>query len=96
MVIRYIPNRICVGAYDYEWTAQTPVEEVGQWEEMPQWCFDKDSNMEVYFAEKKYLETKLRCINGENVKVDHTGGYFIVPVQHDRIWTWNGHGHCAD
>ena len=22
------PNRICVGAYDYEWTAQTPVEEV--------------------------------------------------------------------
>ncbi len=74
----YIPNRICVGAYDYEWTAQTPVEEVGQWEEMPQWCFDKDSNMEVYFAEKKYLETKLRCINGENVKVDHTGGYFTI------------------
>ena len=37
----YIPNRICVGAYDYEWTAQTPVEEVGQWEATPiQWCFD--------------------------------------------------------
>mgnify|MGYP000556246607 FL=1 len=34
--------------------------------------------MEVYFAEKKYLETKLRCINGENVKVDHTGGYFTI------------------
>ena len=74
----YIPNRICVGAYDYEWTAQTPVEEVGQWEEMPQWCFDKDSDMEVYFAEKEYLETELRCINGENVKEDHTGGYFTI------------------
>ena len=75
----YIPNRISVGAYNYEWTAQTPVEEVGQWEETPiQWCFDKDSDMEVYFAEKEYLETELRCINGENVKEDHAGGYFTI------------------
>lgn len=67
----YIPNRICVGAYDYEWTAQTPVEEVGQWEEMPQWCFDEDYCMEAYFAAREAIAVELRCINGEDIKDKH-------------------------
>lgn len=68
----YIPNRICVGAYDYEWTAQTPVEEVGQWEATPiQWCFDEDYYMEAYFAAREAIAVELRCINGEDIKDKH-------------------------
>lgn len=68
----YIPNRICVGAYDYEWTAQTPVEEVGQWEATPiQWCFDEDYCMEAYFAAREAIAVELRCINGEDIKDKH-------------------------
>ena len=68
----YIPNRICVGAYDYEWTAQTPVEEVGQWEATPiQWCFDEDYCMEAYFAAREAIAVELRCVNGEDIKDKH-------------------------
>ena len=70
--IVYIPNRISVGAYNYEWTAQTPVEEVGQWEATPiQWCFDEDYCMEAYFAAREAIAIELRCVNGEDIKDKH-------------------------
>lgn len=69
----FFPNRLQIGIGDGEWTAQTPVEETNQFRSdegdyiQGVWPFRTDEVMEGYFDALRYLDTKLRAIDGENI-----------------------------